>query len=70
MPTSKVNSDHVAQGIFLILISVFAMGFAEAIIKLVSSDLTVWQIFISRSIFAVICLVAFATISKKNTETA
>ena len=40
------------------------MGFADAIVKLMSSDLTLWQIFISRSLFAVLCLIAFAYLRK------
>lgn len=40
----------------LILASVTAMAFGDAIIKLVSSNLTVWQVFVVRSAFAVPCL--------------
>ena len=66
MPTNNPKPDQITQGVILILASVFAMGFADAIVKLMSSDLTVWQIFVSRSLFAVICLTAFAYVSKKN----
>lgn len=56
--TSAKRPDQIAQGIFIILASVTAMAFADAVVKLVSSDLTVWQVFAARSLFAVPCLVA------------
>ena len=55
---SAKRPDHVAQGIMIILASVAAMAFADAVVKLVSSNLTVWQVFAARSLFAVPCLVA------------
>ena len=39
-------------GIGLILASVAAMAFADALVKLASANLTLWQIFVVRSIFA------------------
>lgn len=54
--------DQVALGVTIILASVAAMAFADAVVKLVSSDLTVWQVFAARSIFAVPCLVALGYI--------
>lgn len=50
--------DQIAQGVVIILASVAAMAFADAVVKLVSSDLTVWQVFAARSMFAVPCLLA------------
>lgn len=55
---SEKRPDQVAQGIMIILASVAAMAFADAVVKLVSSNLTVWQVFAARSLFAVPCLVA------------
>ena len=39
------------------------MAFADAVVKLVSADITVWQVFVARSLFAIPILVAllFAT---------
>lgn len=48
--------DRIAQGIVIILASVAAMAFADAVVKLVSADLTVWQVFAARSIVAALCL--------------
>ncbi|MCF8468508.1 MAG: DMT family transporter [Sneathiella sp.] len=45
--------DKTAQGIVIILISVLMMAFTDAVVKYVSADLTVWQIFFARSLFAI-----------------
>ena len=50
--------DHTALGIAIILASVLAMAFADALVKLVSTDLPVWQIFAARSLVAIAILVA------------
>lgn len=52
--------DRIASGIGIILASTVAMAFADAVVKLVSSDLTLWQVFVARSMFAVPCLLALA----------
>ena len=54
--------DQVAQGVAIILASVAAMAFADAVVKLVSSNLTIWQVFVARSLFAVPCLLALGYI--------
>lgn len=52
-PDSSINSpDRTAQGIVLIILSVLAMAFADAVVKLMSGDLTVWQVFAIRSAVA------------------
>lgn len=62
--TSVKRPDQIVQGIFTILASVTAMAFADAVVKLVSSDLTVWQVFAARSLFAVPCLVALSYLKR------
>ena len=60
MTTSEAapaRADQTALGIGLILASVVTMAFADAVVKLVSADLTIWQIFAARSLTAVILLV-------------
>ncbi len=56
--------DQVAQGIVIILASVTAMAFADAVVKLVSADLTLWQVFVTRSIFALPCLMALGYVKR------
>lgn len=48
--------DRTAQGVGIILASVVTMAFADAVVKLVSADLTIWQIFAARSLAAVTLL--------------
>jgi drug/metabolite transporter (DMT)-like permease len=61
--TGEAKPDQIAQGIAIILASVITMAFADAIVKLVSEELTVWQVFVARSLFAIPCLVALACTS-------
>jgi len=42
--------DRTAQGVGFILASVVTMAFADALVKLMSADLTIWQIFAARSL--------------------
>lgn len=50
--------DRAAVGIALILASVVAMAFADAVVKFVSTSLTLWQVFFARSVFAIPILIA------------
>jgi len=52
--------DRTALGISLILGSVMIMAFADAMVKLVSADLTLWQVIAARSIAAAPFLVALS----------
>jgi drug/metabolite transporter (DMT)-like permease len=52
--------DRTALGIVIILASVLSMAFADAVVKLVSADLTVWQVFVTRSLVALLLLVLLA----------
>ncbi len=59
----EARADRTAEGIVVILASVLTMAFADAVVKLVSADLTVWQVFAARSVVAIpiVVVVAFAT---------
>ncbi len=61
MPNNVTKPDRIGQGIGIILASVVTMSFADAIVKLMSADLTVWQVFVARSLFAIPCLIALAS---------
>jgi drug/metabolite transporter (DMT)-like permease len=56
--TEEARPDQTALGIGIILASVLTMAFADAVVKLVSADLTVWQVFVARSVVAIPCLFA------------
>jgi drug/metabolite transporter (DMT)-like permease len=55
--SAEMRPDRTAQGVGIILASVVTMAFADAVVKLVSADLTIWQIFFARSLTAVVLLV-------------
>lgn len=56
----EAGPDRTALGVGIILLSVLTMAFADAVVKLVSADLTVWQVFFARSLVAIPILIAFA----------
>mgnify|MGYP000217846636 FL=1 len=63
-PDSSMNPpDRTARGIVLIVLSVLAMAFADAVVKLVSGDLTVWQVFAIRSAVALPILLLLARVT-------
>ena len=41
----EARPDRTALGVGIILASVLTMAFADAVVKLVSANLTVWQVF-------------------------
>lgn len=49
-----------AQGVAIILASVLTMAFADAVVKLVSADVTIWQVFVARSLAAILVIVAIS----------
>lgn len=61
--TSQDRPQRTALGIGIILASVLTMAFADAIVKLVSADITVWQVFVARSVVAVAVLIVLARLT-------
>ena len=58
--STQPQPDQIGLGILLIVVSVVAMSFGDAMIKRFSLDLTLWQIFVMRSVFALTCLAVVA----------
>ena len=56
-PAEASRPQQTALGIGIILASVLTMAFADAVVKLVSADITVWQVFVARALFAIPILV-------------
>lgn len=56
--TQTERPERTALGIGIILASVLTMAFADAVVKLVSANLTLWQVFVARSLVAVPLLAA------------
>ncbi len=59
----EARPQRTGEGIATILASVLAMAFADAVVKLVSADLTLWQVFIARSLVAVPLMVALLLVT-------
>ena len=56
----EARPDQTALGIGIILASVLIMAFADAVVKLVSANLTVWQVFVARSLVAIPIMLALS----------
>jgi drug/metabolite transporter (DMT)-like permease len=52
--------EKIALGVSTIVATTVAMSFADALVKYVSSDFTVWQIYVLRSVLAIPLIVAIA----------
>ena len=50
---NAARPERTALGVVIILASVLTMAFADAVVKLVSADITLWQVFVARSLVAV-----------------
>lgn len=58
--TPAPQTNHTAQGILLILGSVTIMAFSDALVKLISADLVIWQMFVLRAVIAAPCFAVMA----------
>lgn len=58
---SNVEANKpLTTGIITILLTVFAMALSDAFVKFASADMTLWQIYVCRSVLALPVLVLFA----------
>ncbi|WP_299615122.1 DMT family transporter [Pelagibius sp.] len=60
---AEARPQRTAEGIALILGSVLAMATADAVVKLVSAEVTLWQLFTARALVAIPVLIALARAS-------
>lgn len=58
--TSSETSQSMLAGIITILLTVFAMALTDAFVKFSSADMTLWQIYVCRSVLALPVLVFLA----------
>lgn len=61
--SQEATPDRTALGISIILASVITMAFADAIVKLVSAELTLWQVFVARSLVAIPVMLALCLVT-------
>ncbi len=52
------DGDNIKLAVFAILLTVFALSLGDALIKQISADFPLWQIFVLRSIIAIPVLIA------------
>lgn len=57
---ADVHSDRLARGIALILLSTFLTALQDAIFKHTSADVTLWQLYVLRSVFLIPALLVIA----------
>ncbi len=57
----RAETDQTVLGIAIILASVLTMAFADALVKLISTNLTIWQLFFARALFAIPILLVLAS---------
>jgi drug/metabolite transporter (DMT)-like permease len=55
-----IRQENIAMGVIVIILTVFAMSTADAVIKYVSSTFPLWQIYVVRSLVVIPVLSAFA----------
>lgn len=61
-----MNTDNVKLAIGAILLSVFALSFGDAIIKLVSIQFSLWQVYVLRSVFAIPMVLGIIALSRRS----
>lgn len=57
MTSGLTRADNIPRAVMAITAAVLALSFGDAVIKLISVDLPVWQLFVLRSAFAVPVLI-------------
>ncbi len=65
-PESANPTSSATSGIPVILVTVFAMALADAIIKFASTGMTLWQIYVLRSLLVVPVLVIMASARRSS----
>ena len=65
---ARSNDDNLPLAISAILFTVFALALGDAFIKRFSTDFTLWQIFVLRSVLALPVLTAFIKLRYKGTS--
>jgi drug/metabolite transporter (DMT)-like permease len=63
---SPHRPEKVALGVIAIVVTVFAMSFTDAVVKYVSADFPLWQIYVVRSLVAIPILIAIMFVSSQS----
>ncbi len=62
---ASARPEKIALGVSTIVATTIAMSFGDAVVKYVSSDFTVWQIYVVRSILAIPLIVAILMLGSR-----
>ncbi|MFT3986562.1 DMT family transporter [Aestuariivirga sp.] len=60
------SQENIPLGVAFIVCAVFAMSFADAMIKYVSSTIPLWQLFVVRSLMVIAALTAFLIFKSRS----
>ena len=60
-PPEPGRTHNIKLAVYAILFTVLALSLGDALIKQVSSDLVLWQIFVVRSACAILIVIVLAT---------
>lgn len=63
---TPIREDNIKLAVFAILLAVLSLSFGDAVIKLLSSDLSLWQIYILRSALALPVVIAIIKLHDRN----
>ncbi|MEM7565311.1 MAG: hypothetical protein AAF353_20080, partial [Pseudomonadota bacterium] len=63
---TPIREDNIKLAVFAILLAVLSLSFGDAVIKLLSSDLSLWQIYILRSALALPVVIAIVKLHDRN----
>lgn len=66
---ADIRPDRIARGIALILLSTFFTALQDAIIKYASANVTLWQLYVLRSLFLIPALLVIAFVWGDGTAT-
>ena len=65
---SQPKSDNLVLAVVTILLTALALSLGDALIKLVSTDIVLWQIFVIRSVIAIPALVIIIRLQSMTTS--
>jgi len=63
---AKNQSDNIPYAVTVIVFTVLALSLGDALIKQMSSNFVIWQLFVVRSIIAIPCLVLFMLLTTRS----
>jgi len=65
---SELHAHNIARGVTLILAAAFTISVQDVVFKLFSSELTLWQIFALRGVFAIPMILAITLVRGESAE--